>query len=46
MAVVLDHPFLPKSDLEEVSVRWSNTVSNTRKMFESLEEFDTVLASP
>ncbi len=39
MSVVLDHPFLPKSDLKEINVRWSNTVANTRKMFEALEEF-------
>ena len=43
VSVVLDHPFMPKSDLKEVSVRWSNTVSNTRKMFEELEGYDTSL---
>ena len=41
ISVVLDHPFMPKSDIEEVKGRWSNTVSNTRKMFKALEEFDT-----
>ena len=43
VSVVLDHPFMPKSDLKEVSVRWSNTVSNTRKMFEELEGYDISL---
>ena len=41
MSVVLDHPFLPKSDLKEIKARWSNTVANTRKMFEALKEFDS-----
>ena len=40
MSVVLDHPFMPKSDPKEISVRWSNTVENTRKMFEGLKESD------
>ena len=40
MAVVLDHPFLPKSDPKEIGERWSNTVANTRKMFEALKESD------
>ena len=43
VSVVLDHPFMPKSDPDEISARWSNTVSNTRKMFEALEEFDISL---
>ena len=40
MSVVLDHPFLPKSDYKEISLRWSNTIANTRKMFEALKEFN------
>ena len=39
MSVVLDHPFLPKSDLEEIKLRWSNTLENTRIMFELLRDF-------
>lgn len=37
VSVVLDHPFLPTSDYEERSLRWSNTVENTRSMFEALK---------
>lgn len=40
MSVVLDHPFMPKSDPKEIDVRWSNTVENTRKMFAALKESD------
>lgn len=36
LSVVLDHPFLPTSDQEERRLRWSNTVKNTRSMFEAL----------
>ena len=38
MSVVLDHPFLPKSDPKEINIRWTNTVANTRKMFEALKK--------
>lgn len=38
MSVVLDHPFLPKSDPKEINIRWANTVVNTKKMFEALKE--------
>ncbi len=38
MSVVLDHPFLPKSDPKEINIRWTNTVANTRKMFEELKK--------
>ena len=37
VSVVLDHPFLPTSDPEERKSRWSNTVENTRSMFEALK---------
>ena len=37
VSVVLDHPFLPTSDHEERKLRWSNTVENTRSMFEALK---------
>lgn len=37
VSVVLDHPFLPTSDREERQLRWSNTVENTRSMFEELK---------
>ena len=33
VSVVLDHPFLPKSADEEISIRWGNTLANTRRMF-------------
>ena len=33
VSVVLDHPFLPKSADEEISIRWRNTLANTRRMF-------------
>lgn len=41
MSVVLDHPFPPQSDPEERNRRWSNTIANTRTMFEALENLDT-----
>lgn len=41
IAVVLDHPFLPQSDPEERNQRWSNTLANTRIMFEALRDCDT-----
>ena len=37
VSVVLDHPFLPTSDHKERKLRWSNTLENTRSMFEELE---------
>jgi len=37
VSVVLDHPFLPTSEQEERRLRWSNTVKNTRSMFEALK---------
>lgn len=43
ISVVLDHPFPPKSDREQNSKRWNNTINNTRKMFERLNSLnDTV----
>ena len=39
LSVVLDHPFLPKSSLEERKLRWSNTVDNTRKMLKALQGY-------
>lgn len=33
VSVVLDHPFLPKSEDKERSIRWENTLENTRIMF-------------
>ena len=40
VSVVLDHPFLPTSDHEERKLRWSNTVKNTRSMFEALKSWN------
>ena len=40
MSVALDHPFPPKSDLNEIKSRWSNTLENTRIMFEALARLD------
>ena len=37
VSVVLDHPFLPTTDDDERKLRWSNTVENTRSMFEELK---------
>ena len=37
VSVVLDHPFLPTTDDDERELRWSNTVENTRRMFEELK---------
>ena len=37
MSVVLDHPFLPNSERTEIDARWTNTIENTRSMFEKLE---------
>ena len=37
VSVALDHPFLPTSDHEERKLRWSNTLENTRSMFEALK---------
>lgn len=34
VSVVLDHPFLPKSADEEISIRWENTLANTHRMFD------------
>ncbi len=36
ISVVLDHPFLPNSEPTEIDARWTNTVKNTRSMFEKL----------
>ena len=43
VSVVLDHPFLPTSDHKERKLRWSNTVKNTRSMFEALKCWDGTL---
>ena len=40
ISVVLDHPFLPKSDDEEKIKRWKNTVDNTHKMFNKLNSWN------
>ena len=40
MSVVLDHPFMPKSECTEINARWANTVANTRSMFEKLKCWD------
>ena len=40
VSVVLDHPFLPTSTLEEKRDRWANTVANTKEMFEKLKDSD------
>ena len=40
ISVVLDHPFHPKSDQKEQRKRWSNTVANTRSMFEKLKDWE------
>ena len=40
ISVVLDHPFLPKSECEEIDARWANTVENTRSMFETFKSWD------
>jgi len=40
MSVVLDHPFLPNSEGTEIAARWTNTVDNTRSMFEELKRLD------
>ena len=40
MSVVLDHPFLPNSEHTEIDARWTNTVENTRSMFEELKRLD------
>lgn len=37
VSVALDHPFLPTSGHEERKLRWSNTIENTRRMFEALK---------
>ncbi len=39
ISVVLDHPFPPKSDHEEKTKRWKNTIDNTRKMFNRLNSW-------
>lgn len=40
ISVVLDHPFLPKSEGRERSKRWQNTLKNTRKMFDKLDSLN------
>lgn len=40
ISVVLDHPFHPKSDRKEQHKRWSNTIANTRSMFENLKNWE------
>ena len=40
MSVVLDHPFMPKSECTKINARWANTVANTRSMFEKLKCWD------
>lgn len=43
ISVVLDHPLHPKTDQKEQQKRWSNTVTNTRSMFEKLENWEGIL---
>lgn len=43
ISVVLDHPLHPKTDQKEQHKRWSNTVANTRSMFEKLKNWDGIL---
>ena len=40
ISVVLDHPLHPKSSRREQEKRWSNTIANTRSMFETLQCWD------
>ena len=40
VSVILDHPFLPTSTPEEREDRWENTITNTKEMFEKLEDSD------
>ena len=40
ISVVLDHPFLPKSNREEKIKRWKNTIDNTHKMFNKLKSWN------
>ena len=42
ISVVLDHPFLLKSEDEEKNKRWKNTVNNTRTMFTELEKYKSM----
>lgn len=43
ISVVLDHPFLPKSDSQEKTTRWENTVENTRRMFDELNSLNNTV---
>ena len=43
ISVVLDHPFLPNSERTEIDARWTNTVKNTRSMFEELKSRSEIL---
>ncbi len=45
VSVVLDHPFTPTTDSDEVERRWANTVRNTREMFRALEGVNPSLLS-
>lgn len=45
VSVVLDHPLHPKSGRKEQRKSWSNTIANTRSMFETLKEWDRDLPS-
>ena len=45
ISVVLDHPLHPKSGRKEQRKRWSNTVANSRSMFETLEDWNGDLPS-
>lgn len=40
ISVILDHPFLPKSEAKEKYKRWKNTVKNTHIMFEKLNSLN------
>ncbi len=40
ISVILDHPFLPKSEAKEKNKRWKNTVKNTHIMFEELNSLN------
>ena len=45
VSVVLDHPFLPTSELKEKQDRWASTVANTEEMFGKLKGLESNLPS-
>lgn len=45
VSVVLDHPFLPKSADEEISIRWRSTLANTDRMFKEFTSRNGELSS-